>query len=509
MVTLAAFAVADKIRVDALGLSPLVDANTLPSGWLPTDKWDDAYRAMLYGTLAALQTQTAQAWSNPTAAVANQALFLEELALLRTDTAAAPTTVYQRLLNTVRVQLPQARESAITLAAFAIADKIRLEALLLAPLVDANTDPSLWLPTDKWDDGYSAMLYGTLAALQMQTGQPWSNPTAAVANQALFADELSLLRTDAAATPTTVYQRLLNAIRVQLPQARESAITLAAFAIANKVRLDALRLTPLTDANTTPSGWLPTDKWDDAYQAMFYGTLANLQMQTAQPWSNTAAASVNHQQFLEELVLLRGEQASAVSRGLSKFMDMVRIRLPGARDNIIQLELFAVLNDFFQDSNCWYEDIDFTVSAGLTSYYLIPSSVASPVRLIGVVNSQQRPQSAVFDLPGSLTLYNAPNQSDTFTARIALTVGDPVTRDGYPEFPDWVLDKYANDILDGLLGRMMSEIAKPYSNSQLAVFHMRKFRNAVMQAKVEAQHKNVYRGQNWRFPQTFASRNWR
>lgn len=191
---------------------------------------------------------------------------------------------------------------------------------------------------------------------------------------------------------------------------------------------------------------------------------------------------------------------------LNRLMDNLRIRLPGALDTVLKLELFSVLNDFFQGSNCWYEDIDFPVTAGTTEYTIIPYNTAAPVRLLGVVNSAERPQAAVFSLPDALTLIAAPSEADTFTARVALTVSDPVSRDEYPVFPGWVLNKYNNDIQDGVLGRMMSQIAKPYTNERMAIYHMRQFRGAVALAKVEAMHQNVYRGQNWKFPQTFARR---
>ena len=192
---------------------------------------------------------------------------------------------------------------------------------------------------------------------------------------------------------------------------------------------------------------------------------------------------------------------------LSRLMDNARVRLPGAIDTAIQLELFAVLNEFFQDSNCWYEDISLNVTPNVTSYSIVPSSTAAPVRLIGVANSSNQMQMAVFDLPSTLTLIVAPSQADTFTARLVLTVDDPVSSEGFPDCPEWALNKYQSDILDGVLGRMMSQIAKPYTNERMAIYHTRKFRGAVAQAKVEAQHGNIYRGQNWRFPQTFARRN--
>jgi hypothetical protein len=195
-------------------------------------------------------------------------------------------------------------------------------------------------------------------------------------------------------------------------------------------------------------------------------------------------------------------------------MDHARIRLPGALDAAIQMELFAVMNEFFQSSNVWYEDIQFTVQPTADEYFSNPDAFTYDViptqgtitRLVGVINSQGNPQKAFMPTLGQVVLGVSPNATDTYTARVALTVSDPVTRDGYPEFPGWIMDKYGNDILEGVLSRMMSQIAKPYSSPQMAQYHGKMFKQAVSQAKVEASHQNVYRGQSWHFPQTFASR---
>jgi hypothetical protein len=79
-------------------------------------------------------------------------------------------------------------------------------------------------------------------------------------------------------------------------------------------------------------------------------------------------------------------------------------------------------------------------------------------------------------------------------------VQDPVTKDGYVQFPAWVLAKYRNVILDGLLGKMFSQPNKPWTNSQMSVFHMRKFNSKVASARVEVQRNNKYRAQAWVFP---------
>jgi hypothetical protein len=194
---------------------------------------------------------------------------------------------------------------------------------------------------------------------------------------------------------------------------------------------------------------------------------------------------------------------------LSRLMDNLRIKLPGALDGVIQLEMFSALNEFFQNSNAWTEDIEFETVGNEQSYLLVQTQPGAINRLMYVVNADGTPIAATMQTPGELELVYAPTDGLTLTARVALTVTDPVTREGYPDYPDWFLNKYGNDIMDGVLGRMMSQMAKPYSNERLAIFHMKKFQNAISQAKVEAQHKNVYRGQAWRFPQTFSRRKYR
>lgn len=199
---------------------------------------------------------------------------------------------------------------------------------------------------------------------------------------------------------------------------------------------------------------------------------------------------------------------------MNRLMDHARIRLPGALDAAIQMELFAVMNEFFQTSNIWYEDIKFAVTPTSDSYIDNPEAYTYDVipeqgtitRLMGIIDSQGRPQQGYMPTLGQVILSFSPNTADTYSARVALTVSDPVTRDGYPEFPDWIMDKYGNDILEGVLSRMMSQIAKPYSSPQMAQYHGKLFKQAVSQAKVEASHQNVYRGQSWRFPQTFSRR---
>lgn len=190
------------------------------------------------------------------------------------------------------------------------------------------------------------------------------------------------------------------------------------------------------------------------------------------------------------------------SADTTRLMNSLRMRLPGALDDAVRAEYFATMNEFFQGSNLWQTDVTLSVTPGTLTYTITPAS-GTIVRLVSLVNASGLPAEASMETPGTLDLYYDPGTAQTYTAAVVLTVKDPTDGEGYPTFPSWVLTKYGNEILDGVLGRMMTQLGKPYSNQQLAIFHLRRFRSAISKAKVEAQHKNLYRGQAWSFPRTF------
>ena len=201
-----------------------------------------------------------------------------------------------------------------------------------------------------------------------------------------------------------------------------------------------------------------------------------------------------------------------MSYATDRLIKNARIALPGSIDGAILLELFNVLDQFFRESGVWTEDIPFIVAANDpagTIYYIEPESVSTIVRLIWVFDGNAFGQRAVMDIPGEVT-FLTPAVSSTndyvYTASVVLSVVDPMQRDGYPEFPEWVLVKYGNGILHGLMGRMMAQPAKPYTNAELAKAHLAGFRRAISIAVTESTHRNVHNGQAWRFPQHFSTR---
>lgn len=185
---------------------------------------------------------------------------------------------------------------------------------------------------------------------------------------------------------------------------------------------------------------------------------------------------------------------------VTRLINNARSSLPGAVDALIQLEMFNVLDDFFQASNIWQNSIPVSVAVGQTSYDLSPTDSGVIISLLSLLNSDKIPVAATMQTPETLILNIIPSVATTVTALVSLTCVDPVDSNGYPQLPDWLLRKYGVGILDGVLARMMAQPAKPYSNPQLAIFHMRQFRAAVSRARTDARHANLYDGQLWSFP---------
>ena len=410
------------------------------------------------------------------------------------------------ILDNIRARLPGIPDDAAKLELFNTVDELAREALRTTAPTNVDAEPDTWLSSDLWVPNYAVVLEGTLARLYAQVNKPWFSGELAKVHSDRYMVLLGLARQEASGSPATVYDRLLANLRVQIPMARDAALRLEIYNTVDKIRREALRLAPLTGAETDPATWLPSDKWDDCYQAILHGALARFFSQTGNPWANPQMAAAQLQLFVTELELVRNEAASSAAYEFDKIMDMARARLPGARDNLIKLEFVAVMAEFFQQSNCWREDITLKVIPGKTEYDLFPTQVASIVRLLEVRDTNNLRISATMPEVGTLKLFSSPSQETTYTVTVALSIDAPVDRDGMPVFPNWFLQKYSYDLLDGLCARMMSQLAKPYTQPQLAASHRRLFMSAINVARAEAMHEQTYQGQRWSFPQTFARR---
>ena len=190
---------------------------------------------------------------------------------------------------------------------------------------------------------------------------------------------------------------------------------------------------------------------------------------------------------------------------LTRLMNALRMRLPGALDPAIRYELFAVCDELFTRSDIWQEAIPFTTTVGETFYEIEPEMTNSKiVRLIRVENDAETPISATMANIGEVTLAFEPSVEADYTAFCSITVKDPTDSNDYPRFPVWILERYREGLFDGVMGRMMSQPMKPYANERMSIYHLRRFRNVMAQATKDAQHTHVRGANAWIYP-----RGWR
>lgn len=195
----------------------------------------------------------------------------------------------------------------------------------------------------------------------------------------------------------------------------------------------------------------------------------------------------------------------------SRLFNNALIRLPGATMAVMQQELFMAVDDFLKDTNAWQEDIPLTIPGSQppgTIYVLAPQAPSAITRLMWVFSAPASTGAmrgsqvgASMSVPGELILSLQPSAVLNIIATVALTVLDPVNKENNVIYPAWILQKYHDVLLDGLLGRMMMQPNKPWSNTQMTVYHTRRFNSGKAKARVEVTHNNTYRQQAWRFPQ--------
>jgi hypothetical protein len=181
------------------------------------------------------------------------------------------------------------------------------------------------------------------------------------------------------------------------------------------------------------------------------------------------------------------------------------MRAPGVIEAAAQYELFDVLDEFFRNTHIWQEDVSLGVTTDKTEYDLESDEYVAVVdRLLSVVNSDNISIVAAMPVPGRLRLANPPSADGIYKVKVALTVADVMDDDGFPAVPEWVIIRYREGLKDGLLGRLITQPAKPYYSENMGKYHSMRFRTAMAQAYADMKSQNLYGGQAWMYPQNFA-----
>lgn len=189
-----------------------------------------------------------------------------------------------------------------------------------------------------------------------------------------------------------------------------------------------------------------------------------------------------------------------------RLMNQARTKLTGASDSGIKAEAYEVLREFFQDSNSWREWISFTPVAGTQDYRLVVQEQGKIIRLNGVFDSNFFPQFCTLhdnDTDMLHVVYPLSSIYAPWTAQVVKDTDLPTSKDDIPIAPNWVLSRYSSHIIDGLLGKMMQQQNKPYSDKMTARYHLQRFRTGIQIARQEANAKYLVGAQTWRYPQQF------
>ena len=192
---------------------------------------------------------------------------------------------------------------------------------------------------------------------------------------------------------------------------------------------------------------------------------------------------------------------------VTRLLNLARTELLGASDAGIKAQLYDVCREFFKDSNSWYEHIKLSVIANERHYRITPADGGMILRLAAVFDNNKIALAAILPHldPPSAELELVYPQNISFTARVVVTkqIVEPTTDDMLPDAPRWLLPVYHETILDGVLGKMMGQSIKSYSNDTLSTYHLRRFRDGIMQARVASERANLYGGQSWRYPNSY------
>lgn len=200
---------------------------------------------------------------------------------------------------------------------------------------------------------------------------------------------------------------------------------------------------------------------------------------------------------------------------LEHFLNQCRVKLVGASDSGIKLEFYDACKEFLKDTNSWIEHIHLPVIAGQHDYQLVTRRGGQIIRLLGVWDGNRLPVPATMQEFGKVHIRWTPNvtstiaeppvlgQANPYLVVVVKNVERPTTRDDIPIVPDYLLRVYSECLIDGVLGRMMTQTSKSYSNQVQGMYHLKRFRTAMVEARVAAATQNTVGAQNWSFPRNF------
>lgn len=201
-----------------------------------------------------------------------------------------------------------------------------------------------------------------------------------------------------------------------------------------------------------------------------------------------------------------------------QLMNQARVTLTGSSDAGLKGAFYDVVSEFLNDSSAWTQDVQVNAFPNRRTYPLQVNE-GQIIRLVGVCTPplvDGQPVTAATVPPGifipalmqdvgTLLLKQAPPTAIIYSATVVTNVSLPTDKRSVPIGPDWLLPVWHVGILDGVLGKMMIQPNKSYSDQKTGGYHLKRFRDAVARARISKLRANTNGAQAWRFPQQFRS----
>lgn len=200
---------------------------------------------------------------------------------------------------------------------------------------------------------------------------------------------------------------------------------------------------------------------------------------------------------------------------VTDLLNQCRIELPGAADVAIRQRAYPVLHEFFNYSNAWTETIPVTTINGQQDYTITPAEVppGQIIRLGAVIDNNLINYPADMPRIGTLEFITTPTTASTLNVIVIKTVARPMNADGtldhtypVPDVPPSFWGLWQQAWVHGIVGYMMMEKNRPYSDEKMGLFHLQMFRDGVKAARVAALRRNTWGTNTWMYPQQFRMR---
>lgn len=202
-----------------------------------------------------------------------------------------------------------------------------------------------------------------------------------------------------------------------------------------------------------------------------------------------------------------------MSVAISIWLKDILPRTPGVVRSVAKREFLNAAREFYRESGAWREIIESSfLAVSDYTYTVVPENSESEVFQVLSVEVNGLPLTAKSErpfgdrptgtptlwyptAPDSFEVWPEPDQyDDNIRVRVALLPTDTATT-----LPDVSYTRHYDALLDGVLSRLYGHPAKPYSNPDIATYHLNRFRNAIGVASAE-QKQGGFAGQNWQYP---------